>query len=108
MLAGDRVRVREAAQEALAIAERLAAAEPGNHQTMRTLCDALLFAAEAAPPGSDEASRYRTRVAELPVMANAQDPRLIAFRVRALTGLGRRSEAAPLVAALERAGYRDL
>jgi tetratricopeptide (TPR) repeat protein len=105
--AGDGRRTREAAQEAVAIVERLAAKEPGNSQTMRVLCNVLLFAADVAPKGSAEAMRYRERVSELPIMKDAQDPRLIAFRVRALTGLGRQSEAAPLTAALERAGYRD-
>jgi len=107
MQAGDQQRARAAAQEALAIAERLAAAEPENVQTTRALCYALLFAAKAASPGSEEATRYRARVAELPMITAAHDPRSIAFRVEALSGLGRRSEAALLVAALERAGYRD-
>jgi tetratricopeptide (TPR) repeat protein len=108
MLAGERLRTREAAQEALAIANRLAAAEPGNAQTTRMLCEVLLFAADAAPAGSEEAIFYRTRVSQLPIMNGARDPRLTAYHARALIGLGRPREAAPLIAALDRSGYRDL
>jgi serine/threonine protein kinase len=108
LLAGDRTRTRQAAQEALAIVESLAAAEPNNTLTTRLLCEVLLFAANAAPAGSEDAKAYRMRVAALATTPDGRDPRMTALRARALVGLGRRSEAGPLIAALTRAGYRDL
>jgi tetratricopeptide (TPR) repeat protein len=108
LLAGDRHRTREAAQEALALIESLAAAEPPNSQTTSVLCEVLLFAADAAPAGSEEATRDRLRVVALTGAADNRDPRIVAYRARALAGLGQRNEAAPLVAALGRAGYRDI
>lgn len=106
ILAGDRNRMREAAKEALEIIERLAAADPANVQTKRVLCEVLLFAATAEPPGSAEAALDRARVVAL--TAEARDPRVIALRAGALTALGREPEAAPLLDALQRAGYRDI
>jgi tetratricopeptide (TPR) repeat protein len=108
ILAGDRERTREAAKEALSIAEQLAAADPTHVATRRMLCEVLLFAAAAEPPGSEEAKRYRTRVAALTAAADVRDPRVTALRASALSSLGRQHEAAPLVAALQRAGYRDI
>ena len=108
VLAGDRGRAGQAAQEALSIIESLAASESGNPQTTRVLSEVLLFAADALPQDDEQAVRYRTRVAALATAAGGRDPRLAALHARALLGLGRRSEAAPLMAALERAGYRDV
>ncbi len=108
MRAGDRRRSGEAAQEALAIIESLAATEPRNPHTTRALCEVLLFAADAEPPGSDAAKQFRTRVAALALTEENRDPRVTAIRARALIGLERRAEAAPLIATLQRSGYRDI
>jgi tetratricopeptide (TPR) repeat protein len=107
-LAGDRERTHDAAQEALTIIESVAATDARNSQTVSVLCEVLLFAADAAPAGSDESVRDRMRVLSLASSADNRDPRIVAYRARALAGLGRRSEAAPLVAALVRARYRDI
>jgi serine/threonine-protein kinase len=107
MLAGDHLRTREAAQEALAIIERLAVEQPGNVQTTRVLCEVLLFAASVATD-SKEATNYRMRAAVLAMSEDGRDPRVTALHARALVGLGRESEAAPLMARLARAGYRDI
>ncbi len=108
MLAGDRVRMRDAAREALTLIEAQAAAAPKNPKITRTLCEILLFAADAEAPGSGAATDFRTRVANLTAADRNRDPRITALRVRALNGLGRPREAAPLLADLQRSGYRDL
>jgi len=104
--AGDRRGMRDTAQEALALMEQVATEEPNNPHTTRALCEVLLFAAEAEKPDSTAATLYRSRVATL---ANTEhnDLRLTELRARALVALGRRAEAAPLVAALTASGYRD-
>jgi tetratricopeptide (TPR) repeat protein len=104
--AGDRSRLRETAQEALAIMENVAVEEPNNPHTARALCEVLLFAADAEPPDSSTAAAYRSRVATLAAMER-NDPRLTDFRARALMTLGREGEAAPLIAELRGIGYRD-
>ncbi|HEV7763837.1 MAG TPA: protein kinase [Thermoanaerobaculia bacterium] len=96
LLIADRSQLREMAAEALAIVEKLAAQEPNNAHTTRVLCEVLLFAADAAPPDSEDAIRHRTRVAAIAAMADQRDPRITVLRVQALTGLGRRSETAPI------------
>jgi hypothetical protein len=107
-LAGDQQRAAAAAREALTIIESLAASESGNPQTTRVLCEVLLFAADMLPPEAEEAVRLRTRVTALAMTVDGREPRVAVLRARALMGLGRRSEAEPLMAALSRAGYRDL
>jgi len=104
--AGDRRRIREIAQQALALMEQVAAEEPRNPQTTRALCEVLLLAADAEEPNSSAATAYRLRVAALAGMEH-DDPRLTEFRARALVALGRGAEAAPFISELLRIGYRD-
>jgi tetratricopeptide (TPR) repeat protein len=106
LMTGDRGRARKAADEALSIMQELAAAEPQNGQTTRSLCEVLLFAADAAEPDPAETALYRSRAAALAV-GKDNDVRLTAMRTRALILLDRRAEARPLVASLNAIGYRD-
>lgn len=104
--AGDRRGVREAAQEALALMEQVATEEPRSPQTTRALCEVLLFAGEAETPNGGVGALYHSRVATLAAMER-NDPRLTEYRARALVRLGRKAEAAPLIAELRGIGYRD-
>lgn len=103
---GDRRGARTGAQEAVALIEQVALEEPRNPQTTRALCEILLFAAETEAPNSSVATLYRSRVATLAAMER-NDPRLTEYRARALVTLGRKAEAAPLIAELRGIGYRD-
>jgi tetratricopeptide (TPR) repeat protein len=106
---GNRARAAEAVREAMAILEKLDAADPHNPLTTRLLCNDLLLAAriEELRGMRDTAIQYRRRVLALTESQSSNDLRLSALRARAFIALGETREAAPIAARLHAAGYRD-
>jgi len=97
-----------ATEEALALSEALVTAQPGDLQSRRILCDALVSNAafDEADGKPDLAIQRRTRAVAIST-ATARDPGLATSRIRVLLALGRREEAAAIAQTLLAGGYRD-
>jgi tetratricopeptide (TPR) repeat protein len=99
---------RKSAQAALDTLEPMLAKHPGNRDTLLATVTAKLLAASLTEdPANSQALREQSLHAMQAVKANLDDPRLLALRVEALLGLGKKNEARNFVARLRASGYRD-
>jgi serine/threonine-protein kinase len=97
-----------AAEEALVLSEALVTAQPGDLQSRRILCDALVSGAvHAEAAGRPDLAIQRRRRAVAISPAASRDPGLATSRIRALLALGQREEAAAIAQTLLAGGYRD-
>jgi tRNA A-37 threonylcarbamoyl transferase component Bud32/tetratricopeptide (TPR) repeat protein len=96
------------ANESMTLGEAVVAAQPGDLNARRILCEALLASAahEESQGRHDVALQHLNRGIAISATAKS-DAFLDAARVGALLALGRRDEAAPIVKRLLDGGYRD-
>jgi serine/threonine-protein kinase len=104
----DLQRAYTAADEALALSEKLVGENSNDSNSIRILCEALLITAlvdEKTGRQKDAVAR-RTRAIQI-VHQAPDDPVTTALRVRILLTLGRENDAAPLAETLLSGGYRE-
>jgi tetratricopeptide (TPR) repeat protein len=107
---GDAGAVAQLARSAAAHLAPLAAKAGAERRLGMELARARLLEAEVHDGQQEPERAHMARVAALAAIGTAQaadELRAIELRARTLAALGRRSEAAPLVDQLRRAGYRE-
>jgi tetratricopeptide (TPR) repeat protein len=105
---GDLEQAHAQVNRALAILEPQLAQQPNDRTTVLASVDAWLLAARLdLDAGHAHALRAQALDTITGQVTGQEDPRLLAFRIEALIGLGQRSQARSLLPAIWKTGYRD-
>jgi tetratricopeptide (TPR) repeat protein len=109
MASGNLDAARKDLQAGLGILDPALAKRPGDRNTLLPTANSRLLLA-AVTVDADIARTLREAALEAmgAVKSGSNDPRLRALQVAAMLGLGRRSEAEPVIKNLWESGYRDL
>jgi tetratricopeptide (TPR) repeat protein len=106
--AGDHPQAHVQATQALGILEPQLALQPNDRATVLASVDAWLLAASLdADAGHARALRAQALSTLSAQASGKNDPRLLAFRIEALLGLGQRAQALTLLPAIWKTDYRD-